>query len=51
MERELGLPPFRQRIPWLGGDLQTLRDTLSPWSFRERGRSIVIDVSACQRGP
>lgn len=27
---ELGLPPFRQRWPWWGGDLQTLRDTLWP---------------------
>lgn len=26
----LGLPPFRQRWPWIGPDLQTLRDTLSP---------------------
>jgi len=24
----LELPPFRQRFPWLGSDLQTLRDTL-----------------------
>ena len=27
---ELGLHPFRPRRPWLGGDLQTLRDTLRP---------------------
>ena len=26
--RQLGCPPFRQRIPWWGADLQTLRDTL-----------------------
>jgi predicted alpha/beta-fold hydrolase len=26
----LGLPPFRERFPWWGGDLQTLHDTLSP---------------------
>ncbi len=26
----LGLSPFRQRSPWIGGDLQTLRDTLRP---------------------
>jgi predicted alpha/beta-fold hydrolase len=25
---QLGLPPFRQRLPWWGADLQTLRDTL-----------------------
>ena len=28
-----GLPPFRQRSPWIGGDLQTLRDTLRPLRF------------------
>jgi predicted alpha/beta-fold hydrolase len=26
----LGLEPFRPRLPWLNGDLQTLRDTLRP---------------------
>jgi uncharacterized protein len=26
----LGLQPFRQRRPWLNGDLQTLRDSLRP---------------------
>lgn len=26
----LGLPPFRQRPPWFGADLQTLRDVLRP---------------------
>ena len=29
----LGLSPFRQRSPWIGGDLQTLRDTLRPLRF------------------
>ena len=24
---KLELPPFTQRLPWIGGDLQTLRDT------------------------
>jgi predicted alpha/beta-fold hydrolase len=28
--RQLGLPPFQPRFPWLNGDLQTLRDTLHP---------------------
>ncbi|MFM8674391.1 MAG: hypothetical protein ACKOCA_05075 [Vulcanococcus sp.] len=28
--QELGLPPFRERLPWLGADLQTLRDTFHP---------------------
>ena len=51
MERELGLPPFRQRIPWLGGDLQTLRDTLRPVELPpERGSSILIDVPALASG-
>lgn len=27
---DLGLPPFRPRLPWWGGDLQTLRDTVWP---------------------
>ena len=26
---ELGISPFKQRMPWLGGDLQTLRDTFA----------------------
>lgn len=30
MPRALGLPPFRQRPPWFGADLQTLRDVLRP---------------------
>ena len=24
---KLGIAPFQQRFPWIGGDLQTLRDT------------------------
>lgn len=36
----LGLAPFRQRFPWLGPDLQTLRDTFRPPpSPRETGPS------------
>ena len=27
---ELGLRPFRPRLPWLNGDLQTVRDSLRP---------------------
>ena len=30
LPRALGLPPFRQRPPWIGPDLQTLRDVLRP---------------------
>ena len=33
LPEHLGLPPFRQRSPWIGGDLQTLRDTLRPLTF------------------
>jgi len=48
---ELGLPPFRQRFPWLGGDLQTLRDTLRPVELPpERGTSIHVDVPALASG-
>ena len=37
----LGLAPFRQRFPWLGPDLQTLRDTFRPPpSPRETGPSL-----------
>lgn len=28
IDPRLGLPPFRERLPWLGGDLQTLRNVL-----------------------
>ena len=28
--QQLGLGPFRERLPWCGADLQTLRDTLRP---------------------
>ncbi|MFM8524445.1 MAG: YheT family hydrolase [Cyanobacteriota bacterium] len=28
--RPLALAPLRQRLPWIGGDLQTLRDTVRP---------------------
>ena len=26
---DLGLQPFKERIPWIGPDLQTLRDTFA----------------------
>ena len=29
LKDELGLAPFKPRFPWIGGDLQTLRDTFS----------------------
>ena len=28
--QQLGVELFQQRLPWIGGDLQTLRDTLRP---------------------
>ena len=37
----LQLPPFRQRFPWLGPDLQTLRDTLRlSTDFPEQGQPV-----------
>ncbi len=30
---QLEIEPFKERFPWLGGDLQTLRDTLRPVLF------------------
>ncbi len=42
---ELRIIPFKQRIPWIGGDLQTLRDTfVEDESLPETGQRILIDV-------
>ncbi|MCP9785112.1 YheT family hydrolase [Cyanobium sp. N5-Cardenillas] len=42
----LGLPPFRQRSPWIGGDLQTLRDTLRPQRFPpDRAEALPIPLA------
>lgn len=42
---DLGLPSFRQRPPWLGADLQTLRDVLRPEPMPpDRSRSLRIPV-------
>jgi predicted alpha/beta-fold hydrolase len=30
LPQQLGLEPFRPRLPWIGADLQTLRDSLRP---------------------
>ncbi|MEY3757128.1 MAG: hypothetical protein RLZZ263_282, partial [Cyanobacteriota bacterium] len=39
------LEPFQQRWPWLGPDLQTLRDTLRPLALPpERGQPIALAV-------
>jgi predicted alpha/beta-fold hydrolase len=41
----LGLTPFRERPPWRGADLQTLRDTLRPQRFpAERGELVTIPL-------
>lgn len=43
--------PFRQRLPWWGGDLQTLRDTLRRVSLPEdHGQPIEIPVPALASG-
>ena len=45
LKEELGLPPFEQRFPWMGGDLQTLRDTfISERLPPENGKGIEIAV-------
>ncbi len=42
---QFGLQPFKQRFPWLGGDLQTLRDTLVSDELPfESGKEIEIAV-------
>jgi predicted alpha/beta-fold hydrolase len=39
------LPPFRPRLPWLSGDLQTLRDTLRPVRLpADQGQPIRVEV-------
>ena len=39
------IEPFRQRFPWLGPDLQTLRDTLRPSRLGpDRGRPLLFDL-------
>ena len=49
--RQLGIAPFEQRWPWIGGDLQTLRDTLRPVQLPpESGEPIEVDVPALASG-
>ncbi len=49
--QQLGLVPFRERLPWLGGDLQTLRDTLWTEKFpHNNSRKIEINVPAANNG-
>ncbi|MCP4973663.1 MAG: alpha/beta hydrolase, partial [Prochlorococcus sp.] len=43
--------PFEQRLPWLGGDLQTLRDTFRAVDLpADSGEEILIDVPAMPSG-
>ena len=49
--RQLGVVPYQQRFPWIGGDLQTLRDTLRPVALPpDRGEPIAIPVPALASG-
>jgi predicted alpha/beta-fold hydrolase len=46
----LGMPRFRQRPPWWGPDLQTLRDTLRPVALpAERGQKIEFPLAGGDR--
>jgi predicted alpha/beta-fold hydrolase len=43
LPQQLGLEPFRQRLPWRGADLQTLRDTLRPVQLPpDRGQPVEL---------
>lgn len=49
--RQLGVVPYQQRFPWIGGDLQTLRDTLRPVALPlDRGEPVPIAVPALASG-
>jgi len=49
--QQLGVVPYRQRFPWLGGDLQTLRDTLRPMALpQDQGQPLQIAVPALPSG-
>ena len=48
---QLGIVTYQQRWPWLGGDLQTLRDTIRPIALPEdRGEPILIAVPELASG-
>ncbi len=48
---QLGIPLFQQRFPWLGGDLQTLRDTFVFERLPlESGKPLEIEVPALLSG-
>ena len=49
--QQLGVESFQQRLPWIGGDLQTLRDTLRPVELpTDRGDPVQISVPALASG-
>lgn len=49
--KQLGVAPFQQRLPWWGGDLQTLRDTLRPVDLpTDQGQPLEIQVPALKSG-
>ena len=51
LREQLGVPSFQQRWPWIGGDLQTLRDTLREVDLpQEQGVPIQIRVPALPSG-
>ena len=51
LRERLGVPSFRQRWPWIGGDLQTLRDTLREVDLpHDQGVPIEIPVPALPSG-
>ena len=51
LREQLGTSLFRQRWPWIGGDLQTLRDTLRPVDLPlDQGTPIHIPVPALPSG-
>ncbi len=48
--KALELAPFRQRFPWLGPDLQTLRNTLrAPKPLPEQGQSVEFSLPGGDR--
>ncbi len=51
LRERLGVPSFEQRWPWIGGDLQTLRDTLREVDLpHDQGVPIEIPVPALPSG-
>ncbi len=48
---QLGLPPFSQRFPWIGGDLQTLRDTfIDEKLYLSNTETVQIAIPSRRRG-